>query len=93
MHFTPRRIAGYVLPIAGYLAARLLHNPNAGDHRPAAWLLPIGCFIGAILLLADFKKEKSERSGIVLLYGFIALLVALYYGSIYLVFNAWMHGF
>lgn len=93
MHFTPRRIAGYVLPLAGYFAARLLHNPNAGDHRPVAWLLPIGCFIGALLLIADLKAESDERSGIALCYGFVALLVALYYGILFIVFNGWMHGF
>jgi hypothetical protein len=71
----------------------MLHNPNAGDHRPAAWLLPIGCFVGALLLLADVREESEDRSGVAIAYGAIALIVALYYGTLYVIFNGWMHGF
>jgi len=93
MHFTPRRIAGYLLPLAGYFAARLLHNSNAGDHRPAAWLFPIGCLVGGLLMTADLKEDSDERSGIALGYGFIALVIGSFYAVLLIVFNGWMHGF
>jgi hypothetical protein len=91
MHFTSRRIAGYVLPLAGFLAARLLHDPNASDHRPTAWLLPVGCFIGAVLLLADFKQKRANRSRIAMLYGAAALLVAMFYSVVFVALNGMMH--
>ena len=91
MHLTSRRIAGYVLPLAGFLAARLLHDPNASDHRPTAWLLPLGCFIGAVLLLGDVKQEPADRSRIAMLLGTAALLVAVFYSVAFVALNGLMH--
>jgi hypothetical protein len=91
MRFTPRRIAGYILPVGGYLLARLLHDPNADDHRPIAWLIPIGCFAGAFLLLADCKKAPGERSIIAILLGAVALVVGLFFLAVFSAFNGMMH--
>ena len=91
MHFTVRRIAGYILPVAGVLAAWRLHDPNAADHRLVAWLLPIGCLSGAVLLLSDFKIKKAARSRVAIAYGIIALVVGVFFAGTYVVFNGLMH--
>jgi hypothetical protein len=90
-HFNCRRIFGYTLPPAGYVAARLLHNPNAADHRFAAWLLPIGCLAGAVLLLLELKQERRVRSKVAMFVGTAALAVAIFYGFVFLVLNDMMH--
>jgi hypothetical protein len=91
MHLTPRRVAGYLLPVGSYLTARLLHDPNANDHRLVAWLIPVGCFAGALLLLADLKKPPGERSVFAILAGAVALLVGLFFIAVFTVFNGMMH--
>ena len=91
MHFTPSRVAGYILPVGGYLAARLLHDPNASDHRLVAWLIPIGCFGGAALLLLDWRKAPGERSAIAILVGGVALAFGLLYAAVFIAFNGMMH--
>jgi hypothetical protein len=89
----PRRIIGYALPVLGLVLSRILYNPNAGDHRPAAWLLPIGCALGALLMIPEIKKEDEGRSAFAIIYGFLSLLAALGLAAFYIVFNGWMHGF
>ena len=89
----PRRILGYAIPIIGIILSRILYDPNAGDHRPAAWLLPIGCALGAILMIPEIKKEDEGRSSFAIIYGFFASLAAIGFGGVYIIFNGWMHGF
>lgn len=88
-----RRIIGYALPVLGFALSRILYDPNAGDHRPAAWLLPIGCTLGAIFMIPEIRKKAKPGSGWAILYGFISLLTALCTGAFYIAFNGWMHGF
>jgi len=80
-----------MLPVGGYLAARLLHDPNANDHRLVAWLIPMSCFAGALLLLADWQKAPGERSVIAILLGAVALVVGLFFLAVFSAFNGMMH--
>jgi hypothetical protein len=91
VHFTRRRTAGYMLPFGGYIAARLLHDPNAGDHRPVAWLIPIACLAGAALLLADWRKVSAERSNFSIVLGVAALVAGIFYAGVFIAFNGMMH--
>jgi hypothetical protein len=91
VHFTRRRIAGYVLPFGGYIAARVLHDPNAADHRPVAWLIPICCFAGAALLLADCKIASAERSVLSIVLGVAALVAGIFYAGVFIAFDGMMH--
>src|SRR5688572_22303233 len=91
VHFTRRRIAGYILPFGGYIAARLLHDPNAADHRPVAWLIPISCFVGAALLLADWKLASAKRSVLAIVLGVAALVAGIFYAGVFIAFNGMMH--
>ena len=81
------------MPVLGIVLSRILYNPNAGDHRPAAWLLPIGCLLGAILMIPEIKKADEGRSSFSIIYGFFALLAGLGFAAFYIVLNGWMHGF
>ena len=92
MHLNYQRIVGYLLPLGGYLLSRFLYNPSADDHRPALWCLPIGCFLGAALLLFDSKRLGDQRSDMAIIVGAIALAVGLYYGGMYLIFDGWLYG-
>ena len=77
----------------GLVTSRIFYDPNGGDHRPAAWLLPIGCLIGSICMFPEMKKEDEGKSNFAIIYGFTSLLATLAFGTFYTVFNGWMHGF
>lgn len=56
-----------------------------------AWLIPIGCIAGAVLLLADWRKAPGERSYIAILLGAVALVVGLFYVAVFTALNGMMH--
>jgi hypothetical protein len=81
---------GLAAPLGGYVASRLLSPSANGDYRTGAWMLPIGAGIGSVLLLWRTKDEKVSL--LLTTFGFVCAAVAIFYASIYTVFNGWMHG-
>ena len=85
-----RWMLGSVAPVAGYLAATVFANHADGSQREA-WWLPIGTGLGSVLLL--WRRREEPTSLPLTIYGLIAGVVALFYASIYTIFDGWMHGF
>ena len=85
-----QRVVGVIAPIAGYVGSRLLSQPANGDYRTGAWMFPIGAGVGSVLLL--WKKKEEKVSLVLTIFGFVCAAVALFYSSVYLIFDGWMHG-